>query len=512
MELREESAQQYPRQIDTTESRHNKSHTTPATVPEVKRSNSQWSGGYDLPWIQRAPQAPYFETEQGEDWTPIGQNDAITWPDFANLFRRKDLKQVEGHLAWLAEHQVTCLRFMLEYAQTEHRYFERPAGTFAPNMIRLWDDLFALCAKYGIRVLLTPFDTFWMWIRWKHHPYNRKNGGPCSRRSRWLLCPSTLNFIKGRLTYVTERWGGSGVIFAWDLWNEIHPAHANNSTEVFHDFVRELSHHLRSTEQRLYGRSHLQTVSLYGPVLDDHPQVADVIFRHPDLDFASTHFYDNTTINYPKNTVDSAIVAGRLVKEALEHLPDNRPFFDSEHGPIHLFKDKHVTLPESFDDEYFSHIQWAHLASGAAGGGMRWPNRHPHTLTHGMRRAQHSLARFSQLVRWSRFNRRNISDQVHVSTSGMAVFASADGAQAVVWLLRTDTLRKDGTLNPQAPPVPATIEIPAMEAGTYTVAAWDTREARLQMEWKVESKGASLIIELPAVRTDIALAIRREQK
>ncbi|GAB3169664.1 glycoside hydrolase 5 family protein [Telluribacter humicola] len=348
-----------------------------------------------------------------------------------------------------------------------------------------------------------------MWIRWKHHPYNRKNGGTCSRRSRWLLCPDTLNFIKNRLTYVTERWGGSGVIFAWDLWNEIHPAHANNSTDVFFDFVRELSHHLRSTEERLYGRSHLQTVSLYGPVLDDHPQVADVIFRHPDLDFASTHFYDAGTINNPKNTVGSAIATGRLVKEALEHVPDTRPFFDSEHGPIHLFKDKHVTLPEPFDDEYFSHIQWAHLASGAAGGGMRWPNRHPHTLTHGMRRAQHSLAQFCQLIRWSRFNRRNISDQIQVSTSGLSVFGSVDGEQAVVWLLRTDTLRKDGMINPQATPIPVTIQIPAMEVGTYTVVGWDTREARLRMEWKVEVKGTSLVIELPAVSTDVALAISK---
>ena len=194
MELREESSPEYQIPTRTTESNHTENQTSRASVPG--RSKGQWSGGYDLPWIQRAPQAPYFVTEQGEDWTPIGQNDAITWPEFANLFRRKDLKQVEEHLAWLAEHQVTCLRFMLEYAQTEHRYFERPAGSFAPNMLRLWDDLFALCGKYGIRVLLTPFDTFWMWIRWKHHPYNRRNGGPCSRRSRWLLCPDTLNFIR----------------------------------------------------------------------------------------------------------------------------------------------------------------------------------------------------------------------------------------------------------------------------------------------------------------------------
>ena len=72
-----------------------------------------------------------------------------------------------------------------------------------------------------------------------------------------------------------------------------------------------------------------------------------------------------------------AISAGRLVREALAEITDDRPFLDSEHGPIHTFKDHGITLPEAFDDEYFRHIQWAHLASGGAGGGMRWPNRAP---------------------------------------------------------------------------------------------------------------------------------------
>src|SRR5215217_1083210 len=168
-----------------------------------------------LPWIQVAPEVPYFITENGENWSPIGQNDAITWPEFAGLFRRKNMTAVEYHLAYLAEHGVTCLRFMLEYAQTENRYLERPAGKFQPNMVKLWDDLFALCEKYGLRILLTPYDTFWMWIRWKHHPYNKSNGGPCARRSQWLLCPDTLQAIKNRLTFAAERWGGSGALFAW---------------------------------------------------------------------------------------------------------------------------------------------------------------------------------------------------------------------------------------------------------------------------------------------------------
>lgn len=472
----------------------------------------------DPPWIKAAPDAPYFLTETGENWTPIGQNDAITWPDLAGLFRRRNMQQVEAHLTWLKDHGVTCLRLMLEYAQGEHRYFEKPIGTFVPNMVRLWDDLFLLCAKYGIRILLTPVDTFWMWVRWKHHPLNRANGGPCRKRSQWLLCPATLQAVKNRLTFVAERWGGSGVLFAWDLWNEIHPAHGEGRTDVFDTFISELSQHVRDTEMRLFGKCHLQTVSLFGPVLNEQPAVADVIFRHPMLDFATTHFYDAHTIDNPKDTVASAVCTGRLVREALAHVPDKRPFFDSEHGPIHAFKDRHITFPAYFDDEYFRHIQWAHLGSGAAGGGMRWPNRHPHCLTHGMRQAQKSLAEFTKLIDWQTFRRRNLNEEISVSNPAFASFACADNKQAVLYLLRTDSnvkvTRVLKTIDANAEPVNVDVTVRGMIPGSYQVTFWDTREGKAVASESVKSKTTGdLDIQLHSVITDMAVAIRlNEQK
>ncbi len=465
-----------------------------------------------MPWIQVAPGAPYFITEEGNAWTPIGQNDAITWPDFAGLFRRKDMAAVEGHLAYLVEHGVTVLRFMLEYAQTENRYFEKPAGKFQPNMIKLWDDLFALCEKYGLRILLTPYDTFWMWIRWNHHPYNQANGGPCRKRSQWLLCPETLKIIKNRLSFVAERWGSSGALFAWDLWNEIHPAHAENNPEVFNEFVVELSTHLREVELRLYGRTHLQTVSLFGPVLYEHPIVADVIFRHPQLDFATTHFYDAKTINHPKNTVASAICTGALIREALEHLHQPKPFFDSEHGPIHAFKDLHKTLPAPFDDEYFRHIQWAHFASGGAGGGMRWPNRHPHVLTYGMREAQKNLNKFLPLLSWSFFKRKNLNHEIKISSPALSGFACGDEHQALVWLLRKDKIEKNGLVSKVAEPVGFTISIPGLTSSRYLISYFDTISGMVIHTEEVEKRGVEeLALTPPPIVADMAIAIRGDK-
>src|SRR5690348_5581405 len=185
--------------------------------------------------IGRAPAAPYFADEAGAPWTPIGQNDAITWPELAGLYRRRDLPGVERHLRYLKESGVTCLRLMLEYCHREHRYLEKPVGRFVPAMVRLWDDLVALCKTVGLRLLLTPFDTFFTWNRWRQHPYNQANGGPCASRSSLLTCQATREAVKARLAFATRRWGGSGVIFAWDLWNEMHPAQGENRPEAFAD-------------------------------------------------------------------------------------------------------------------------------------------------------------------------------------------------------------------------------------------------------------------------------------
>jgi hypothetical protein len=431
-----------------------------------------------LPWITAKRGLPYFVTEDGRSWTPIGQNDAITWPELAGLFRRRDLPGVERHLRWLKEQGVTCLRLMLEYCHGEHRYIERPAGRFVPAMIRLWDDLFELLEKVGLYVLLTPYDTFFTWVRWAKHPYNRRNGGPSPGRRQLLTCKATRAAIKQRLGFASDRWGHSPALFAWDLWNEIHPAHGGDDPATIKDFIDDLAPWLKAREIARHGRAHLQTVSIFGPELLKHPSLADPIFRHPALDFANTHLYEFATIDDPRDTVAPALATGRLMRAAVQDAQDLRPVFDSEHGPIHRFKDKKRTLPEAFDEEYFRHIQWAHIASGGAGGGMRWPNRHPHVLTVGMRRAQKALSELLPLIDWSSFRRRNLNEEIGVSDAALATFACGDERQALVWLLRTDTISRAGTLQRDRPAAEVTIRIPGLAPGRYLVSCCDTTEGR----------------------------------
>ncbi len=462
-----------------------------------------------LPWIQVAANAPYFVDEQGAAWTPVGQNDAVSWPELTGLFRRRDLAGVEAHLRWLKAHGVTCLRLMLEYAQERHRYIERPAGRFVPAMVQLWDDLFALCERVGLRILLTPVDTFWMWMHWRHHPWNRVHGGPLRHMRESLLCAETRGFIKARLEFAVRRWGGSGALFAWDLWNEIHPAHAQGEVDSWDAFIADLSAHVRELETRLYGRSHPQTVSLFGPELHlkPHLNMRPPIFRHPDLDFATLHIYRERSIDDPRDTVAPALAMGSIVREALAEIQDMRPFLDTEHGPIHAFKDRKRTLPEPFDDEYFRHMAWAHLASGGAGGGMRWPNRHPHVLTAGMRRAQAAMTGFLPLIDWTRFRRRNLNEEVKVRH--FHAFACADGEQALLWLLRRSPPGADGRIRTDKVPIEAEVTLPGMTDGMYKVQAWDTvGGARLEDMRACATEGVLRFTSSPIV-ADRAFAVTR---
>ncbi|HEY0203190.1 MAG TPA: hypothetical protein VGC15_03445, partial [Acetobacteraceae bacterium] len=225
----------------------------------------------DLPWIQRAPGLPYFITEHGDPWTPIGQNDAMPWVDWNGVLHQRDLPAVAGHLAWLRQQGVTCLRFMLEYAEFGGHFFEQPAGVFNPVLVQAWDDLFRLCGEAGLRLLLTPLDTYFHWVRWDLHPYNSANGGPCDARTSLMVHPEVRRLVKARLQFATERWGGSCTLFAWDLWNEMHPVQGEDRPGCFEDYIGDVGPFLKEIELRAHGRAHPQCVSVFGPELHWKP-------------------------------------------------------------------------------------------------------------------------------------------------------------------------------------------------------------------------------------------------
>ena len=68
-------------------------------------------------------------------------------------FRASTAGAIHGarrYLERLADHGVTTLRLMLEYAEFPDFLLEDPIGRFRPEMVQLWDDLFALLEELGL--------------------------------------------------------------------------------------------------------------------------------------------------------------------------------------------------------------------------------------------------------------------------------------------------------------------------------------------------------------------------
>ncbi len=142
---------------------------------------------------------------------------------------------------------------------------------------------------------------------------------------------------------------------------------------------------------------------------------------------------------------------------------------------------------------------------------MRWPNRSPHTLTRGMRKAQQAMAEFLPLVDWPRFQRISLNAEIESSSDNVACFGCGDDAQAVIWLLRKDSIGQSGTLRTNSKPVDLTLHVPRLCSGRYRVIGWNTREGRICSTFEAERRGgASLELQVPPFVADLALAITRQ--
>jgi len=205
--------------------------------------------------------------------------------------------------------------------------------------------------------------------------------------------------------------------------------------------------------------------------------------------------------------LDPALHTAELVRQVLTQLPANRPFFDSEHGPLDTFKGGRQ-LPEAFDDEYFRCMQWAHLAAGGVGGGLRWPYRYPHVLTHGMRAAQRSLASFIELLNWAQFKRHNLTERVHLSTAAVRCVACGDGYQAVVWLVRPEALTTRAGCRQPLAPLAVQLLLPGLRPGPYHVYIWDTKAGQMNDQLLVQLENDQLALLFPTLKVDVALAIK----
>jgi mannan endo-1,4-beta-mannosidase len=124
-----------------------------------------------------------------------------------------------------------------------------------------------------------------------------------------------------------------------------------------------------------------------------------------------------------------------------------------------------------------------------------------------MRRAQQSLAGFLPLIDWNQFRRRNLSEELIVSEDSVLRFGCGDDRQALLWLLRSDTVTR-GIVPNDAEPITATVTIPHIAEGRYGVSFYDTHVGKIVNELDLAATGGLLILPEVRIQSDVGVAVR----
>lgn len=448
--------------------------------------------------ISVAPGGRYFVDEAGQGFLVIGQNDGTPWPGLATLLNGASPEATEAYIMDLRAHGITVSRVMIEYSQAPHSYLENPVGTFSPSVVAFWDQFITLAEKHGLYLLLTPYDTFWQAKNWGAYPYNGARGGPCPSTRDWLTGEACLEAQKNRWRFILDHWGGSPNIFAWDLMNEIDIWWDATAREI-ETYVDTMAAFVRDYETEKWGRAHMISVSSAASVPTG--RLGRIIFNHPALDFANTHLYLGPEIKNPQDPIGAGPLMAGGVTLALAEIQDNRPYFDSESGPI-----DHWIVDAAFDKEYHHNMSWAHLAAGGAGSGMRWPYTDPHWILPELRDNLLGLARYASTIDWAHFLSKNVSRQIEPDTRAVVPVGCSDGQTAVIWLL-LDTRREEASA---LAGVEVVIE-DVLADGSYSVEWWETYEGNMisAESAAVENNRLSLTIpDFGMPLKDVALIIR----
>jgi mannan endo-1,4-beta-mannosidase len=362
--------------------------------------------------------------------------------------------------------------------------------------VRFWDEFIHLAERHGLYLLLTPYDTFWQVHHWANYSYQRV----VEHKHDWLTSPDSIAAHKQRWEFVIKRWGGSPNILAWDLMNEIE-LYWGATPEEIEAYITEMATFVRQLEVKTWGRTHMLTVSSASATPSG--KLGNVIYNHPELDFANTHLYVGLGIRAPIDAIEGAEEMIDGVQLSLQAIHRTRPYLDTESGPIDQWISD-LTL----DQKYHHHLSWAHLISGGAGSGMRWPYTQPHWLLPEFRQNLLGLARFATAVDWVNFNSRPING-LRLGKPGILKTGCTDGKTALLWLLRDTRLENPPSLSGVHVHIPY-----VLTDGEYQVELWETTHGILfdQLTAQVTyGKTAFALPELPSELDDIALILRQRQ-
>ena len=341
--------------------------------------------------------------------------------------------------------------------------------------------------------------------QWDSNPLNAELGedGPLRRAADFYTDARAKKLFRQRLRYIVARWGYSPNLMAWALFSEMEFTEAywrdaggrkddegSVRCPVVAQWVGEMAAHLKSIDP--FG--HLVTTHF------SHPWRGFDVWSRPELDLVQSNAYSAFQQLGgdwdDRSSGDVARAVDRYYERYMERF--NRPVLIAEFGG-HWMRN-----PADRLDAELHAGTWAAVTSHLAGATGFWWWLHVHFTDQ-----YHHYRAAARFVAGEDRRGQNLrQDELTVEASGGRLRARVlrNDNRAYAWVYDRRVVRSlDGI-----PAVDgARLRVPGLATGTYAVEFWDTYKGAVTGRAELECKGGSLRVDLPTVKNDIALKIRR---
>lgn len=286
--------------------------------------------------------SPYTLTfDSGKAFRGIGQNFAwearIDLGDnqqytYAYMFEKLAAQKANFVRTWMCPWNLP-----LEWKQTDFGRYTDDLNTYNTSAIERIDYMLAEAEKHGIYIMLTldyhgalyrEADTWGGNNYWPDHNYQVEQGGPASLPSEFFTHPEARKLYRNRLRYLVARWSYHPNIVAWELWNEIDNAQAeeNISAEQIVNWHDEMATYFKSIDP--YDRIVTTSIS--------HRELPG-LFALPSIDLSQSHLYASTlkipaTIEGFNNKYQKPYVVGEFAHNWTKPSLDDLTAYAKDHS------------------------------------------------------------------------------------------------------------------------------------------------------------------------------------
>ena len=331
-------------------------------------------------YIRVAEGHRYFAHANGHPFPVLGFTLTLDSPDLYAcnpVSTNYDPIRTDQYFAKLAKSGVNTLRIPLDAPGVDS--FEDGSGKVSPEHMKWIDNLVLLAYKNGLKLLVSAYDS-------------TRNLPSKAVTERMITIAGRESQIR-RWKVMIDRWGSSGAVMGWEIFNEGDTA--GGSPAQFVSALRQIATAVRTYEHSKWGRAHLLTSSTYSAL--PRGEIGDATFRNPTLDFAETHLFVGDSRSPIQFWAPAQQIANATAKCVVQ---TKSPYLDGELGPL-----DHPVADALSDSSGFANNAWMEFTSGASGAGLRRPYRVPDAPTDGMLDSVSSLHAFSLGVDWTMLSR-----------------------------------------------------------------------------------------------------------